>query len=279
MSRGILYFAKGDAFVEEAELSARQVVKVMPDIPVSIVSDREPDAECFDNVIIDTSEFLKRNKPQAMRRTPYERTIYLDTDTYVRDTIDELFDILDEFGLALRRNKAEVHIPEMDDSDPNAQVPDAFPEFNSGIIPYRKTAAVWGLLREGERLCLSDHNWDQRALRPALYDSSVRFTCIPNRYNCMYRNDNIVNGSVKVLHGPLVNRERNRVDLQEALEKLSQSANCRLYYVYANTLFVNPSPTILRKPRLRASQLWGILRDHDIRTTADVVFKHIFNLN
>jgi hypothetical protein len=269
--RGILYFAKGETFVEEATLSARQVASVMPETPIAIVADREPDADPFDEVLLDTSAFAKRDKPRAMRRTPYERTIYLDTDTYVEEPIDELFDLLDAFELGARRNKSEVHVDKVDDTDPNNAVSKAFPEFNSGVIPYRKTAAVWEMLREWERLCLPDHEFDQRSLRPALYDSDVRFTSIPNRYNCIYRNDNVVNKSVKVFHGPLVEREQNEVDLAEARAKLNGTTDCRLYYVYGNTLFVDPSPPVLHRPWLRASQLWDLSRRRGVRTMTDVL--------
>ncbi|PSP72909.1 hypothetical protein BRC86_11250 [Halobacteriales archaeon QS_3_64_16] len=275
MSSGILYFAKGKTFVEEAVLSAQQVANVMPEVPITIVTDREPDAECFEEVLFDTSEFAKRNKPQAMRRTPYDRTIYLDTDTYVDEPIDELFDLLEAFELGLRRNKSAMHVSEVGNVDPNAEVPEAFPEFNSGVIPYRKTAAVWDLLREWERLCLPDHGWDQRSLRPALYDSSVRFTSIPNRYNCIYRNDNVVSGSIKVFHGPLVTRGQNRVALQEAREKLNRSTGSRLHYVYGNTLFTNPSPPLLAKPWLLASQVWDLLRNRGAHATTRLVLRKL----
>jgi len=275
MNRGVLYFAKGETFLEEAELSARRVRELMPECPISIVADREPDADCFDDVVIDSSEFLKRDKPRAMRRTPYERTIYLDTDTYLQEPVDDLFDLLDEFDMALRRNKSEIHARDVNDTDPNAGVPEAFPEFNTGVVPYRKTSAVQELFDEWERLCLPDHDADQRSFRPALYGSSVRFTAIPNRYNCMYRNDNFVNKRVRVFHGPLVDRETNEVDLQEAIEKLNRSTRCRLYYVYGNTLFVDPSPPGPLKPWYRASQLWDISRDRGVRTTADMVLDRI----
>jgi len=250
---------------------------VMPETPISIVADRKPGADLFDEILLDTSAFEKRNKPQAMRRTPYERTIYLDTDTYVHEPINELFDLLDRFDLAVRRNKSEVHVPAVHNGGPNSEVPESFPEFNSGVVPYRKTPAMWEFLHGWERLCLPNHEWDQRSLRPALYDSSVRFTALPNRYNCMYRNGNVVSGSVKVFHGPLVERERNRVDLQEALGKLNRSTDTRLYYVYGNTLFVDPSPPALRKPWLRASQLWDIARSHGLRATTDVVLDELSN--
>jgi hypothetical protein len=275
MDRGILYFAKGEPFIEEAKLSAGQVKRVMPECPITIVADRAVDAECFDEVLLDESEFLKRDKPQALRRTPYERTIYLDTDTYVHQPIDELFDLLDRFGMGLRKNKSTVHVPENDDTDPNSDLPEGFPEFNAGVIPYRMTPAVEELLREWERLCHPDHEADQRSFRPALYQSAVRFTAIPNRYNCMYRNANVVTETVKVFHGPLVERGRNRVDLREALDKLNRSTASRLYYVYGNTLFVDPSPFALFKPWLRATQLRDLMRSHGLGETAHLAFEKL----
>jgi hypothetical protein len=275
MNRGVLYFAKGAAYVNEATASARQVTEVMPEYPISIVTDREVDAECFDRVITDTSEFEKRNKPQAMRRTPYDRTIYLDADTYVQEPIDELFDVLDEFELTARRNRDESHIPAAAEDDPNTDVPDAFPEFNSGVIAYRRTSAVADLFREWERQCLPGHDSDQRAFRPALYNSSARFTSVPNRYNCIYRNDNVVNKRVKVFHGPLISREKNRVELREAMEKLNRSEECRLYHVYGNTLFVDPSPTVLAKPWLYATQLVDIARDRGIDVAVSLVLNEL----
>ena len=271
MSRGLLYFAKGETFIEEATLSARQVRRVMPEVPIAIVADREPDADCFDDVLLDTSAFAKRNKPQAMRRTPYERTIYLDTDTYVQEPIDELFDLLDEFEFAARRNRDESHIPTDRDDDPNAGVSDAFPEFNSGVIPYRSTSAVTDLLEAWERQCLPDHESDQRALRPALYHSSVRFTALPNRYNCIYRNDNVVNKRIKIFHGPLLDRHKNRIELREALRKLNASEACRVYYTYGNTLFVDPSPISPAKLWYRGLQLRDLVSDRGVRETADLV--------
>ena len=271
MNRGILYFAKGDTFIGEATLSARQVRRVMPEVSIAIVADREPDAECFDEVILDASAFAKRNKPQAMARTPYDRTIYLDTDTYVQEPIDELFDLLDEFEFAVRRNRDESHIPTDQVNDPNTDVPDAFPEFNSGVIPYRRSPAVTDLLEAWERQCLPNHESDQRALRPALYHSSVAFTALPNRYNCIYRNANVVNKRIKVFHGPLVDRHKDRIELREALRKLNASEACRLYYTYGNTLFVNPSPIALGKPWYRALQLRDLVSDRGLRETASLV--------
>ncbi|PSP63670.1 hypothetical protein BRC77_06015, partial [Halobacteriales archaeon QH_8_64_26] len=204
-----------------------------------------------------------------------ERTIYLDTDTYVQEPIDELFDLLDEFEFAVRRNRDESHIPTDRSDDPNVGVSDAFPEFNSGVIPYRSTSAVTDLLEAWERQCLPDHESDQRSLRPALYHSSVTFTALPNRYNCIYRNDNVVNKRIKVFHGPLLDRCKNRIELREALRKLNASEACRVYYTYGNTLFVDPSPTFPAKLWYRGLQLRDLVSDRGVRETADLVFSAV----
>jgi hypothetical protein len=272
----ILYVVKGQKFVDEATLSAQRAKTVMPDCPITIVTDRDVDAECFDQTIIDTNTFTKSDKPRLMQKTPYDRTIFLDTDTYLAESIVELFDLLDKFDVAFRKNRATSHIPDADSGNQtvNAVVPEAFPEFNAGVIVYKSNETTMSLLGEWERYCVSSHDFDQRSLRPALYLSRARFTPIPNRFNCMYRNSNQLAGRVHVFHGPLVTRHigKNRIDLAKAIEKLGQSEESRLYYVYASTLFVDPSPHLLLKPLYRCKQVVDLVREHGFRATFDIVF-------
>jgi hypothetical protein len=83
----ILYVVKGQKFVDEATLSAQRAKTVMPDCPITIVTDRDVDAECFDQTIIDADAFTKSDKPRLMQKTPYDRTIFVDTDTYLAESI------------------------------------------------------------------------------------------------------------------------------------------------------------------------------------------------
>lgn len=241
MSRGLLYLAKGDTFVSEATLSAKQASAVMPDYPITVVTDREPEADCFDNVIVDSTQFEKRNKPQALRETPYDQTIYLDTDTYLTDSLTELYDLLGEFDLGVRRDREQAHVPE------KSSLPESFPEFNSGVIVYETTESVVNMLSDWEERCLPSHEFDQRSFRESLFYSDVRFSCIPNRFNCMYRYDDVVDGQVKIFHGPLVDRERNSIDLQEAIPRLNESGHVRLHYSWNGKLFVDPAPSLVTK--------------------------------
>ena len=142
MDQGLLYLARGKAFIAEAERSAQQAATVMPEYPIAIVTDREPNANCFNTVILDESPFEKRDKPWALQRTPYDRTIYLDTDTYLADSIDGLFEILNAFELGLRRTRDQAHVPE------DSPLPGTFPEFNAGVIAYRSTDSVMDMLED-----------------------------------------------------------------------------------------------------------------------------------
>ncbi|WP_103027096.1 putative nucleotide-diphospho-sugar transferase [Salinibacter altiplanensis] len=236
MNRGLLYLAKGETFVAEAERSAQRTATVMPQHPITIVADREPDADCFDTVIIDRSSFEKRDKPLALQQTPYDRTIYLDTDTYLTDSIDGLFEILDAFDVGLRRDQGQSHVPE------SSQLPKSFPQFNSGVITYQSTQGVRDMLKDWAQRCRPTDTFDQRSLRPALYHSEVRFTPLPNRYNCQYHWKNVVDGPVKVFHGPLVEREARSILLEEATSKLNSSHDVRLHYKWGGALFVDPTP-------------------------------------
>ena len=241
MDQGLLYLAKGEPFVTEAERSAQQTATVMPEYPITIITDREPDTDCFDTVIIDRSPFEKRDKPWALQQTPYDQTIYLDTDTYLIDSIDGLFDILDAFEVGLRRDQGQSHVPE------SSRLPKSFPQFNSGVITYQSTESVMNMLEDWERRCHPTDEFDQRSLRPALYHSDVRFTPLPNRYNCQYHWKNVVDGPVKVFHGPLVEREAKSIDLQKAISKLNRSHEVRLHYRWGGALFVDPKPPFLTR--------------------------------
>lgn len=267
MDQGLLYLAKGETFVAEAERSARQTAAVMPEYPITLVADREPDADCFDTVIIDKSSFEKRDKPRALQQTPYDQTIYLDTDTFLAGSIDGLFEVLDKFELGLRRDQGQSHVPE------SSTLPKSFPEFNTGVITYQSAVSVMAMLEDWKRRCRPTDEFDQRSLRPALYHSDVRFTPLPNRYNCQYHWDNVVDGPVKVFHGPLFDPKANEIALQEAISKLNSSHEVRLHYRWGGTLFVDPQP-----PFLTRVLTWVRLmaRQHGMRGLLARVAKKLF---
>ena len=85
MNQGILYKVTGKKYVDEAEVSARSAKEQMPDIETALVTDTASyESEVFDHVV--QSEPLGQGyscKLPVPRESPFKRTLFLDTDTYV----------------------------------------------------------------------------------------------------------------------------------------------------------------------------------------------------
>ena len=104
-SRGVVYVATGSKFVDEALISVRSVKKQMPDLSVSLFTDLHefvsmPPAG-VDSVFLLTEVTQScLDKMYPLVETPYEKTLFLDTDTYMCDRVDELFEVLEKYDIA-----------------------------------------------------------------------------------------------------------------------------------------------------------------------------------
>ena len=111
----------------------------MPDLPITLYTERSVACPHLDEVVrFEADGYLARIPRLAS--SPYERTLFLDSDTYVcGGPLTGAFDLLDEFDIALAHAPLRA-IPEV------AGVPDAFPEYNAGVILFadrRKFRPVW----------------------------------------------------------------------------------------------------------------------------------------
>jgi len=119
-----------------------------------------------------------------MIASPFERTLYLDADVFVMTDVTELFSLLDRFDIAL------AHDQERNSAHSAAiwrrPFGACFPQFNSGVIAFRKTAAVTTLLNAWrEAVRDNDMKRDQSALRELLWHSDLRIATLPPEYNMM----------------------------------------------------------------------------------------------
>jgi hypothetical protein len=183
---GIVYAAtKQDRFIEEAFLSAESVKHRYPDLPITMFTDRLDhvllNSDCFDSVETATtvaagiaveSAEAKLKRALCLRRTPYDRTLYLDTDTQVvTNELMSLFDLLDEFDVAM----VETSI---DDSYSRLQY--GRPMFNTGVILYRRNHLTLDWLLEWAGLSERNFRWASRESLPRvaslshIADESVR---------------------------------------------------------------------------------------------------------
>jgi hypothetical protein len=251
VDRGVIYIATGSACVAEALVSAASVTKLMPDLPITLFSDRDTADPNIDRVVRiepDRSRPISATKLTHIGASPYRETLYLDSDTYVCDKLDELFALLQAFDLAAAHSPRRA-MHEVD------SVPDSFPELNCGVILFRRCAAVeamfsqWanafarnlGLLQRDEIRWLHPAHervhvlGDQGAFREALYRSQVRFATLPPEYNCRFSRPGVVDGPVRILHG-------RGVDLGDVAARINAITTWRGYEERAGRLRLRRYP-------------------------------------
>lgn len=240
--RGLVYLAVGEEFVQEAKISATQAKSVMPDVPVTLLSDIEADHESFDDVIrIENPRRDGGDRVFNADKTPYDKTIFLDTDVYIAEPIDEIFEMLDSYDVAACINDYDFSSERIDMTEIN-ELPECFPEYNGGVIAFRRNDRTEDFLskwRETYRKVVEHgqlHN--QASLRYALYHSDARIATMRDEYNCVYRRPGCVNGPVKVFHGRLLDIDsygaREWVDIEQAVAELNSQGGLRAYYRFGD---------------------------------------------
>lgn len=190
-NKGILYITAGSGFTRAALRSARSVRELMPELPIHLFHDSESagmvehalDLGHFTSALIENPH--RRSKIDYLPQSPFERTLYLDSDTELAAPIDDVFDILDRFDVALahahRRNTKQT------EAVWNVEIPAAFPQFNGGVIAYRKTEAVQDFLTKWrDAFHEANIKKDQVTLRELLWSGDLRIATLPPEYNIRY---------------------------------------------------------------------------------------------
>jgi hypothetical protein len=178
-----VYVATGEKYRQEAVRSVRSLREHNPGVRVCLVSDREPPPGLFDDLLaIPKPAFGFADKLQ-MVRSPYDRSVFLDSDTLIVGDVRDLFRLVEAHDLAA---KLEVY-PGWDYDFPD--VPRAFIEHNTGVIAFRKSAAVeaffadWAAEYHALAATSPRYDTDQPSFRRALYRSPLRHCAIPTEYH------------------------------------------------------------------------------------------------
>ncbi|MDA1087071.1 MAG: hypothetical protein O2901_08660 [Verrucomicrobia bacterium] len=183
---GVLYLAQGEGYLQQAIVSVRSLRQQMPGIAVTLHTNDVARArrECPPDVDIRQSKefWTREEKIDVFLDSPFEKTVFLDTDTYVCADLSDLFVLLDRFEMAV------AHAPGRDRYG-ETTCPPCFPEMNSGVVAYRKTPGVCAVLERWRELygewMQRDHKppGDQPPLRQAVYESGIQFCVLPPEYN------------------------------------------------------------------------------------------------
>ena len=180
--RGVVYVVTGAAHTEAARLSALSVRRTNPGLGIALFSDVAAPGAGFDRVepIVDPHV---RSKVDCLPRTPFAETLYLDSDTRVLGPLDDLYDVLERFDLAIAQ-RARVR-PNRKSVRWQHDVPAAFPEHNGGVILFRSSPAAIGFLGAWrDAYAEAGFKVDQITLRELLWSTDLRYAVLPQRYNC-----------------------------------------------------------------------------------------------
>ncbi|EPX86945.1 hypothetical protein [Salipiger mucosus] len=180
-TRGVVYVAWGREHVEVARRSAASVKRSNPDLGTAIWCKEGDDTSGFDRAFI-VPEGLKRPKVNLLGESPFDETLFLDNDTIVRAELGSLFDLLRKYeicGAQVILWHRPRHLKRI-----ALDLPETFPEINTGVLLYRKTPAVLELFRDwAATFAGSGMGIDQPSFREALWRSDAAFHVLPAQFN------------------------------------------------------------------------------------------------
>ena len=181
---GIIYIAFKDSFIKEALFSAESL-KRFCDIPITLFTDRHIDCEYIDDIKIIKPEHT-RSKVDYISESPYEKTLYLDSDTVIVRNIADMFEVFDRFDVGIthdyaRKRENYCNIPEY------KKIPYSFSEVNGGIMAFNNSDRVKKFFNLWKKYFYKYRHltsgWDQVSLRISLWESQVRLHHYPPEYN------------------------------------------------------------------------------------------------
>lgn len=238
--RGIVYVAFGEKFLGEAADSAASAKRHMPDVPVALITGEEGAANPIYDWIISrplvTKDQLLKLTPRAAEFTPthvafynkiallaaspYEKTLFLDTDTRVCGTMYEVFSALDNARLV------GAHAPVRGPVGRSGTV-GYFPEINTGLVGFHGAGRSEALLERWKALFIEHFTQaipygDQNTFNK-LSRETRDVVALPVEFNARVSVVSNFVGPVRMLHG------RDHGKLAKAEQVVNATEKPRLY--------------------------------------------------
>lgn len=221
-SCGFVYVATGAAYLPEALQSAATLRRQHPEIPICLITDcPPPDLGPFTEIRRPAGPVEHKPIDKLLAyEAPYDRTIFLDTDTFVVDDLKPIFRVLDRFDFALVQDVNRGWNYELPD------VPMAFSEFNTGVIAFRKSDGVAQFFRDwrtnyvqlrGELNLVND----QPSFRRTLFHSPLRVAPLPSEFHFLGDFPNSTLWKVRLIHA--------RGDYQRIERQVNETLGLRAY--------------------------------------------------
>lgn len=197
---GFVFATCGDTYDILARRAARTLRRVMPQAQIDWYTDAPVDDPVFDQVHRVRHAWF-RPKMEALCRSRFARTVYLDADMVVLQDLSDVFEVLRDYDFCgvHGRSRSPVMAPVTEG------VPRAAPVINGGLIGIGSDPRCRELLVEWERIVHeTGARYDQPSLRALLYRTELRFYALTLEYNMIDMNMIDVwrgyMGAMRILH-------------------------------------------------------------------------------
>ena len=209
--RGVVLSATGASYLASAIPTARSIAATNPGLPIDLFADRPCDEPVFARV-----HRLERDwahpKFEALRRSRFERTLYLDCDIRVLAPIDDVFEVLGRFDVAAVHNAyRNARRAVVQHGEP---VPAAFPQVNGGVLGTGSEAGRRLMAEIEADVAASGVEKDQPVIRVHLWRSDLRLAILPEEYNLMAYRQTLMwtdaRAAPRILHSPRLKAVRSQ---------------------------------------------------------------------
>ncbi len=232
--------------------SARSARAFIGSAPIFLCTDQQAPSDAFDVVFtIQHPTYSFVDKINGLLSFRSQHGIFLDTDTFVCGDLTNIFDLLQQFDIAVAHASWRFS-PRVKDgtvvepSFRNAPIPDSFPDFNTGVIAFRNTPAVNDVFKNWyaiyNRQCrdpLGQPANDQPAFTEAIWNSTLRVYVLPPEFNCRADFPVYVGTNVRIYHG----RHGSAEDISDLI---NSGIGARVFVPEVNRVFDSRSFTFVK---------------------------------
>jgi hypothetical protein len=179
MERGIIYIVTGKKkYKDECFYSASSVKRHNPQLPITLFTDEYSGSKTpFDSIINipDRTHPLKL-KTSYLTRSPYQYSMFLDSDTKIEGNLDELFNTLEHHDFLIGK------CPYINfDVRPPKFIGFAHPmDYNTGVFLYNQTSSTITFLNKWAELTNGE---DDARMRPGHFCDQHYFNYLINHLN------------------------------------------------------------------------------------------------
>ena len=208
MKKVVFWIAHKERFVEEARRCSMELHGVMPEIERVLFTPDNTSSEGFDRIAKLPRRKSKLWYCDSVRYfnmafdllNEYDACLYLDSDVNFLAPFPELFRMMERFDVVApvgsRRVTGGTYI----------DLPDCFPEYEIGVVLFRRNAIVKKLFEEWRRLHLAHTDIygenDMRSFREAVWNTpEIKIERIPTEYALRWPFGVYMSLEVKILHG------------------------------------------------------------------------------